>query len=516
MGAGWVTDSSTGLNNAIVSTYNGSSWTDHVVIGGGVFTSLTAQIVSVSCASPTFCAVGGYYGMSGNNPEYPFVATWNGDQWRPVELATQSTEGQIYSVSCTSSTFCVASGYERPTGSGTPPAVGFASIFNGNQWSDAVLPNSSEALAVNCTTSNFCAIVGQDSGPTARTWIYNGSGFHQVDPPSNLGSGEGMLTNVSCVSATFCAAGGWYYTGVGLNFRAFVSTFDGSNWTNSILGQSFTGTLISETNSVSCVSSTFCAAVSQLETAGPDSRTFTSVFNGVSWSDQEIATGIDAGNNAYALGISCIATNFCVTAGATTPTNGGPTVPFVSQFDGSTWTDQLIGQTLPYAGSRSLLGYVSCVPPGFCATGGEYATAGNELHLLVATSQSAPTSPTNVTASFENGQATVAWTAPAYNGSSPITSYTVTASAGGATCSTSGATTCVVIGLHAGLSYTFTVTATNALGTSAPSDPSIPVPSGLAATGTSSETLLVLGAAFVLSGMGMLARQRKRRVATRH
>jgi Fibronectin type III domain len=61
--------------------------------------------------------------------------------------------------------------------------------------------------------------------------------------------------------------------------------------------------------------------------------------------------------------------------------------------------------------------------------------------------------------------ASVAWAAPAYNGGSAVTGYTVTSSPGGQTCTTSGATSCTVTGLTNGTSYTFTVTATNSVGT---------------------------------------------------
>src|SRR6185437_12833067 len=73
-----------------------------------------------------------------------------------------------------------------------------------------------------------------------------------------------------------------------------------------------------------------------------------------------------------------------------------------------------------------------------------------------------------------NTEAIVSWTAPS-NGGSAITAYTVTASPGGATATTAGATSAAVTNLSNGISYTFTVTATNSIGTGAPSDPSASV-----------------------------------------
>ena len=81
-----------------------------------------------------------------------------------------------------------------------------------------------------------------------------------------------------------------------------------------------------------------------------------------------------------------------------------------------------------------------------------------------------PAAPAGVTAAAGNATATVTWTAPA-SGGSPITSYTVTpylaGSAQTATTVTGSppATTATVSGLTNGSSYTFTVTATNAVGT---------------------------------------------------
>jgi RHS repeat-associated protein len=81
----------------------------------------------------------------------------------------------------------------------------------------------------------------------------------------------------------------------------------------------------------------------------------------------------------------------------------------------------------------------------------------------------APDPPVGVSATGGDGSATVSWGAPSDNGS-PITGYTVT-DGQGVTCTPSGAS-CVVTGLTNGDSYTFTVTATNAGGTSGPSEQS--------------------------------------------
>ena len=82
----------------------------------------------------------------------------------------------------------------------------------------------------------------------------------------------------------------------------------------------------------------------------------------------------------------------------------------------------------------------------------------------------APDSPGVVTAKYPKpGTAKVSWTAPANDGGKPITRYTVTAKPGKQTCSTSGTQSCVIKGLTSGKSYSFTVKAKNAIGTSAAS-----------------------------------------------
>ena len=89
-------------------------------------------------------------------------------------------------------------------------------------------------------------------------------------------------------------------------------------------------------------------------------------------------------------------------------------------------------------------------------------TSGTAHNVAVPT---APDAPTIGTATAGNAQASVTFTAPDNTGGSAITGYTVTSSPGGIAAS-GAASPVVVTGLTNGTTYTFTVTATNAIGTS--------------------------------------------------
>ena len=134
-----------------------------------------------------------------------------------------------------------------------------------------------------------------------------------------------------------------------------------------------------------------------------------------------------------------------------------------------------------------------------CGTAGELqiyngTTWTNFIGGTASAPATVPGAPTSPVATAGNTQASVAFTAPASDGGSVITGYTVTSSPGNLT-STGASSPRVVTGLSNGTSYTFTVVATNAVGNSSPSVASAAVtPVAPFICGTSTVTFTYNGA----------------------
>ncbi len=152
---------------------------------------------------------------------------------------------------------------------------------------------------------------------------------------------------------------------------------------------------------------------------------------------------------------------------ATTPTYGNE--PYIT--DGTAYGTQLL--TDLRAGVNGSFGNMyGGNPIPFVSLDGRMILSldngliGSELFVLT----SPPSAPTSVTALASTNSATISWLAPSVTGS-PITSYTVTSNPGAFTCTTA-TLSCSVTGLLSNQDYTFTVTATSALGTGPASLPS--------------------------------------------
>jgi fibronectin type 3 domain-containing protein len=167
------------------------------------------------------------------------------------------------------------------------------------------------------------------------------------------------------------------------------------------------------------------------------------------------------------------------TLNAATPGNGQVSLSWTvpasnggSAITGYTATASPGGATCSTSGATTctITGLTNGTSYSFGVTATNVAGTGPASNVLSATPRAVPGAPTLNAATPGSAQVSLSWSAPSSNGGSPITAYTATASPGGATCSTTGTTTCNVIGLTNGTSYSFSVTATNAAGTGAPSN----------------------------------------------
>ena len=218
------------------------------------------------------------------------------------------------------------------------------------------------------------------------------------------------------------------------------------------------------------------------------SATFlTSTDNGATWQAES------PGNSADWSNIVFTGSNFVAVA-----TGGTPQV--MTSPDGFTWTSQVApsGYWWTLALGNGIL--VDLSIDGTASMTSTYTP-------------SVPSPPTSVSASLQHNGVAVSWMTPWNDGQSAITGFTATASPGGATCTTVS-TSCVITGLAAGSTYSITVTASNAAGTSDPSSPvllSLPVPATLAATGSDLQTLPWVAVALVGLGFGTYGFSRRRK-----
>lgn len=180
---------------------------------------------SLSCASISFCVAGG-----ANT-----VSVYNGSSWTtPTTPFPGGNQAQV-GVSCASASFCVA------TQGGT------SSTFNGSSWSTPVTTGLGfDSTALSCPVVNFCMLISVDGGSVGLSYAtFNGSSW-LVGGPTTGGTSPAAI---SCTSANFC-----------MESADGVRTWNGQTW-SSATGLQRSGGGSDFINSISCVSSSECAAV---------------------------------------------------------------------------------------------------------------------------------------------------------------------------------------------------------------------------------------------------------------
>lgn len=294
-------------------------------------------------------------------------------RWKvePVPSPVNRTEAELTSVSCPAQNFCLAVGYSFPQGSGFSTLV---ESWNGSTWSIISSPNvsgySNQLFGVSCISATNCQAVGNYNDPAGDFYTlvesWNGSAMSIVKSP-NSANGHGELYGVSCVSSTFCAAVG---DSTRLNNTTLVETWNGASW--SLAPSPSPGTISSFLQAVSCVQTTQCTAAGGYSTTGP-LRTLVEVWNGTAWSVVASPNKGKSSTSNLLAGVSCASANACEAVGS----SGKATL--VESWDGSTWSVV----KSPNPSSLARFNGVSCVSATNCKAVGSFRILAESMTLTL-------------------------------------------------------------------------------------------------------------------------------------
>ena len=302
---------------AMADLWNGSTWSAMVVDNPS---DTNDSLSAASCPSAQFCVAVGATSQSGNgngNGNTKLTVTlaeeWAGNAWSvmptPNPTGPNNATYVLTGVSCPSSTFCTAVGYENDGGN---KYVTVIEQWDGSTWQLADTNTAAAAptyvlQAVSCPSSTFCMAVGND--PTqAVAMDWNGTSWSTLQAPSP--GTYNFLDGVSCPSATSCiAVGNSQGDGNSVPDTVLADQWDGQTWkaTNAVVpsGDSWL-------DSVSCASITFCLAVGHTTTASSSGKGLSEAWDGTTWYSEATS---DPSTNTRLDAVSCVSPNYCVAGG---------------------------------------------------------------------------------------------------------------------------------------------------------------------------------------------------------
>ncbi|HEX7994602.1 MAG TPA: hypothetical protein VF506_11820, partial [Streptosporangiaceae bacterium] len=386
-----------GIKGFVVSQKNGR-WGKAIQVPGlaALNKGGQAEVLSVSCASPGRCAAGGFYGNHGN-PFDPtsgrgFVVSEQNGRWgKAVQvpgLAALNKGGnaEVNSVSCAPPGYCAAVGFYTDADG---HRQGFVAIKSNGVWGRAVgVPGltalnkggNADVNSVSCASPGNCAAGGyyySDSSGHREAFVASendGSWGTAQQVAGNLNVGKiAGINSVSCASAGNCSAGGGYRDG-SENYQAFVISEVNGSWA---AAQEVAGNLNS--NGLASVDSVSCASPGNCSAGGDYDYDYNFGFvvsekNGV-WGKAINVPGL--GKLAFrfsdVMSVSCASAGNCA-AGGDYETPGG-SQGFVAVQKNGVWTKAI---TVPGLGSLKKGRFagvesVSCATAGSCTAGGYYS-----------------------------------------------------------------------------------------------------------------------------------------------
>ncbi len=297
-------------------------------------------LFTVSCPPAVGrCAAGG------GTAKGAFVVDEHGGKWARYQVV-QGARWPVTAMSCPAAGTCLAAGGPDPQGGGASAStVPFIASERGGRWTAArPVPGLSKLIkggagsysyidSVSCGAAGDCTLIGGDLDRAGRASVFvaserggRWSGATAIPGLEALGQGHRVVASqVSCGSASLCAAGGFYQPHGDL-VQAWVASEIRGRWQ---AAEPVPGSIALNTNGIAVTNSVSC------------SRTV------------------------------------CMAGGYYTSKNQqGVTSGFLAAEHGGTWRDaaQVPGLAKLNTDGYALVDAVFCTPDGYCAAVGEYAS----------------------------------------------------------------------------------------------------------------------------------------------
>ncbi len=348
-------------------------------------------------------------------------------------------------------------------------------LWNGTAWTVPTLSEPSPAarfessMAYDATTHDVVLYGGMGAtGPIADTWTWDGANWTQ-EPAANPSARYGASMFYDPTSGGVVLFGGSDGT------SSFSETWqwNGASWSTLLTSSAPSGRYLA-------AAAYDGATNSALLVGGTTGRgALSDTWNFVDLPSSPLMVRATSNNNTQ----SVVTWNV--------PASNGGTVIYGYRVTASDLTmASRGGQTCTTYGTTMVTITSNTPVPTTCTVtgltnGDQYRFAASALSLVgtgapswsnVVRPATAPSAPVITGAVASAGAVVVSWSVPTNSGGTPVGSYRVTASPGAAFCHVPlQMLSCRIIGLQGGVTYTFTMTATNAAGTSVTSMPSSPV-----------------------------------------
>jgi len=328
----------------------------------------------ISCVSSSFCMAVGEIGEE----EKTLAEKWNGSAWNLVSSPNPAaSQNRLDAVSCTSSSFCMALQIQPGSGGGT-----YVHQWNGEKWSTSFIAGK-YLPGISCLSSTWCMAAGQIGGssqPAALRW--NGAVWTSLEVP--FLPKEAYFLGLSCPSTSYCKAVGIQVPGSPEYPYPMAAQWNGSTWSvntvpkptkiNFPKGSIQTGEDGILTD-VSCMSASDCMAVGEHDWMYKDESEY--VEYGTSgfverWHEGAwTVTSLDSDRQMRLGDVSCVTADQCIAVGREIATEFGP---IIHRWDGTQWSDEFtagLDDDQEYIYSKQYLFGASCLQDGACLIVGQ-------------------------------------------------------------------------------------------------------------------------------------------------